>query len=166
MAEKRYTNNTREADVERSSEDIRQDIAKGGDNISQAVDKIDERIQEKLDWREYVKDSPYWALGAAAGLGYFASRMFIPRTTPMERIVRSLADEARDSLGGLLARAAGPGLVKATLLGIAMKAAANWINNAGSADGANAGTRTRPRAKRGSAIRPGVDTQRIIKPES
>jgi ElaB/YqjD/DUF883 family membrane-anchored ribosome-binding protein len=166
MAEKRYTNNTREADVERSSEDIRQDIAKGGDNISQAVDQIDERIQEKLDWREYVKDSPYWALGAAAGIGYFASRMFIPRTTPMERIINSLADEARDSLGGLLARAAGPGLVKATLLGIAMKAAANWINSAGSADVASGGARPRPRAKRGSPNRPRVDTQRIIKPKS
>lgn len=131
MAE-RELSNTREADVERSSEDIRQDIANGEKSISQTVDKIDERIQEKLNWRGYVKDSPYWALGAAAGLGYLASRMFIPRTTPMERIMDSIADEVRDSLGGLLARAAGPGLVKVTLLGIATKAAAGWLKNAAS----------------------------------
>ena len=130
MAEREYPSNIRQADVERSSEDIRQDIAKGEENISQTVEQIGERIKEKLDWREYVKDSPYWALGAAAGLGYLASRMFIRRTTPMERIMGSIAEEVRDSLGGLLAGAAGPGLIKVTLLGIATKAAANWIKNA------------------------------------
>jgi hypothetical protein len=139
MAGREHLGNTREADVERSSEDIRQDIAKGGDNISRAVDEIDERIKEKLDWREYVKDYPYWALGVAAGLGYFASRMFIPRTTPMERIMGSITEEARDSLGGLLARAAGPGLVKVTLLGIAVKAAAGLISNATSTTVARGG---------------------------
>jgi hypothetical protein len=166
MAGREYLDNTREADVERSSEDIRKDIARGGDNISQAVDEIDERIKKKLDWREYVKDYPYWALGAAAGLGYFASRIFIPRTTPMERIMGSIAEEARDSLGNLLARAAGPGLVKVTLLGIAVKAAANWINNATSTNVAGGGAGPRPQAERGSTISPRVDTQKIIKPKS
>ena len=130
MAEREHLSNTREADVERSTEDIRQDIAKGEENISQTVEKIDERIQEKLDWRGYVKDSPYWALGAAAGLGYLASRMFITRTTPMERIMGSIAEEVRDSLGGLLAGAAGPGLVKVALLGVVTKAAVGWVKNA------------------------------------
>ena len=163
MAEREYLSNTREVDVERSTEDIRQDIAKGGDNISQAVDKIDERIKAKLDWREYVKDSPYWALGAAAGLGYVASRIFMPRTTPMERIMGSIAAEARSSFGGLIARAAGPGLVKVTLLGIATKLAVSWINNTISADVTSAGTGPRPQAERGSTISQRVDTQKIIK---
>ena len=130
MAEREHLSNTREADVERSAENIRQDIAKGEENISQTVEKIEERIKEKLDWRGYVKDSPYWALGAAAGLGYLASGMFITRTTPMERIMGSIAEEVRDSLGGVLARAAGPGLIRVTLLGVATKAAAGWIKKA------------------------------------
>ena len=158
MAEREYPSNTREADVERSTEDIRRDIAKGEENISQTVDKIDERIQEKLDWRGYVKDSPYLALGAAAGLGYLASRMFITRTTPMERIMGSIAEEVRDSLGGLLAGAAGPGLIKVTLLGIATKAAAGWIKNATSTAVASGGAGPRPQTGRGSTISPRVDT--------
>lgn len=130
MAEREYLSNTRQADVERSTEDIRQDIAKGEVNISRTVEKIEDRIKEKLDWRGYVKDSPYWALGAAAGLGYLASGMFITRTTPMERIMGSIAEEVRDSFGGVLARAAGPGLITVVLLGVATKAAAGWIKKA------------------------------------
>ena len=158
MAEREYLTNTREADVERSTEDIRQDIAKGGENISQTVEQIDERIQEKLDWRGYVKDSPYWALGAAAGLGYLASGMFKKRTSPMERIMGSIAEVGRDSLGGLLAGAAGPGLIKVTLLGIAAKAAAGWIKNATSKTVASGGAAPRPQTGRGSTISPRVDT--------
>jgi len=130
MAEKEYRNNEKEADIERSSEDIRQDIAEQKENISLTVDQIGERIKKKLDWREYVKDSPYWAIGAAAGLGYLASRVFIPRTTPMERIVGSIGQGIHDSLSGLKAGAAGPSLIKLTLLTIATKAAAGWIKNA------------------------------------
>jgi ElaB/YqjD/DUF883 family membrane-anchored ribosome-binding protein len=128
MAEK-YASNTRETNIERSAEDIRHDIAKEEEGISRTVEEIGERIKEKLDWREYVKDSPYVALGAAVGLGYVASGMFIRRATPMERIMRSIAREVRDSLGTLRAEAAGPGLIKAALLGIATKAVAGWIKN-------------------------------------
>jgi hypothetical protein len=162
MAEKEYVNNTREADVERSSEDIRLDIAKGEESISRTVDKIDERIQEKLDWRGYVKDSPYWALGAAAGLGYLASRMFITRTTRMERIMGSIAEEVRGSLGGLFAGAAGPSLIKVTLLGIATKAAAGWIKHATSTAAASGGAGPQPQAGRDSTISPRANTRKSL----
>ena len=165
MAKREYLSNTEEADVERSTEHIRRDIANGHENISQTVEKIDERIQEKLDWRGYVKDSPYWALGAAAGIGYLASRVFIPRSTRMERIMDSIADEIRDSVGGLLARAAGPSLLKVTLLGIATKAAASWMKNATSTAVASGGARPRPQRRRVSTISPRADTQRNIKVE-
>ena len=132
MAEREYPNNTREADVERSTEDIRRDIAKKEENISRTVEQIGDRINEKLDWRGYVKDSPYWALGAAAGFGYLASAMFLKRTTAMERIMDSIAEEVHDSLGGLRAGAAGPGLIKLTLLGIATKAITSLIKSANS----------------------------------
>jgi len=156
MTEREYPSNTREADVERSSEDIRQDINIEKKNISQTVEQIGERINEKLDWRGYVKESPYWALGATAGLGYLASRMFTRRTSPMQRLMRPIAEEVRDSLGGMLAGAAGSGLIKVTLMGIATKAAASWIMNATSTAVANDGAATRPQTRRGSAAIPRV----------
>ena len=158
MTGREYPNNIRQADVERSTDDIRQDIAKEKENISQAVDQIGERIKEKMDWRGYVKDSPYWALGAAAGLGYLASRMFIRRATPMERIMRPIAQEVRDSLGGLLAGAAGSGLIKVTLMGIATKAAASWIKSSTSTVVSSGGTVARPQTGLGSTVSPRVDT--------
>jgi ElaB/YqjD/DUF883 family membrane-anchored ribosome-binding protein len=152
----------KEADAERTSEDIRQDIAKGEENISQTVAQIGELIEDKLDWREYVKDSPYLAIGAAAGLGYLASRIFIARATPMERIMGTIAREVRGSLGGVLAGAAGPGLIRVTLLSIATKAAAGWIKKAISADAAGGGAGPQPRTGRGSTISPKVDTSTNI----
>jgi hypothetical protein len=125
-------NNTKEPDVERSTEDIRRDIAKKGENLSRTIEQLGERIQEKLDWREYVKDYPYWAVGAAAGLGFLASGIFRTRATPRERIIKSLNGEVRDSLDSLRAGVTGPGLIKVTLLSIAAKAAASWIKNANS----------------------------------
>jgi len=41
----------------------------------------------------------------------------------------SIAEQVRDSRGGPFAGATGPSLIKTTLLGIAMKAAADWIKN-------------------------------------
>ena len=166
MAEREHLSDTREPDIERSSEHIRRDIAQGEENISQTVEKIDERIQEKLDWRGYVKDSPYLALGAAAGLGYLASRMLITRTSPMERIMASIAEEVRDSLGGLLARAAGPGLIKVALLGIATKAATGWVKNATSTAEASGGAGPQPRTGQGSTLSPRVVTHKNIKAKS
>jgi len=132
MVEREHLSNEKEADFERSSEDIRQNIAKEKENISQKIDQIGERIKEKLDWHGYVKDSPYLAIGVAAGLGYIGSRVLITRTTPMERIMDSIAGEVRGSLGGLIPGAAGHGLIRMTLLGVATKAAAGWIKNAAS----------------------------------
>ena len=151
MAGKSHQSDEKEAEAERSSEDIRQDIAKEKEAISQKVDQIGERIKDKLDWREYVKDSPYLTIGVAAGLGYLASRVFIPRTTPMERIMNSIAGEVRGSLVGLIA---GPGLIKLTLLGIATKAAAGWIKNAASTEVADGAADPQPQTEPGSTVRP------------
>ena len=162
MAEKEHQRNTKDADIERSSEDIRQDIAKEKENISQTVEQIGERIEEKLDWREYVKNSPYWTIGAAAGLGFLASRMFITRSTPIERIMDSISEEVRGSLGGLSAGAAVPGLIKVTLQVIATKAAASLIKKAISTTVASGGAEPRPQTARGSNINPKADTSNNI----
>lgn len=84
---------TKETDVERSAEDIRSDISKKEENIHQTVEQIGERIKEKLDWREYVKASPYWALGAAVGLGCLASR------SPKRTIKGPITEKDRNSFG-------------------------------------------------------------------
>ena len=147
MAERVHSSYEKAAVVERSSEDIRQNIAKEKESISRKADQIGERIKENLDWREYAKDSPYLAIGIAAGLGYIGSRVLIQRTTPMERIADSIAGEVRGSLVGLIA---GPGLIKLTLLGIA----ARWIKNAASSEVADAVAGPRPRTGHGSTVRP------------
>ncbi len=158
MAAREYLSNTREADVERSTEDIRQDIAEKEENISRTVEQIRARITEKVDWRGYVKGSPYWALGAAAGLGYLASGMLRTRTSPVERTAGPLSEAGRDSNDNVRAAAAGPSLIKATLLGIAAKAASDWIKNATSTAAAGSGTEPRPRTGRGSIFSPRADT--------
>jgi len=109
-----------------------------------------------------VKDSPYWALGAAVGLGYLVSGMFKTRTTPVERIMDFIAGKACDSLGGVFARAAGPGLIKVTLLGVATKAAASWIKNATATAVASGGAGPRPQTGGGSTISPRAETQKSI----
>jgi|GEM_PF-998375 len=154
MTENKSPKNTQAADVERSAEDIRRDIAKAEESISRTVDQIGERIKEKLNWREYVKSSPYWALGAAAGLGYIASRMLLPRATPLERIMGTLADELHGSFGGLRAGTSGPDLVKMTLVAIATKAAVGWIQDAASTAVISDGAMPRPRKGHGSTMRP------------
>ena len=116
----------------RSTEDIRQDIAREEENLSRTAQQIGDRIKEKLDWSEYVKDSPYWALGIAGGIGFFATRLLQTRTTPLERIIGSLAGEVRGSRGGLQIGAARPSLAQLTLLGIGTKLAADWIRKASS----------------------------------
>lgn len=115
------------AERERSTEDIRQDIAEKEENISQTVEEIGERLKEKLDWRAYARNYPYWMLGTAAGLGYFTSRMIRTRSSPLERVMGSIAEEFGYSRGG---RKSKVGLIKATLVGVATKAAVDWVKSA------------------------------------
>lgn len=143
------------AERERSSEEIRENISREGENISQTVEQIGERIKEKFDWRAQVKDSPYLAMGAAVGVGYVASKVFARRATPIERILESLAEDVRDSLGGSASGVARTGLIRMTLLGIVTKAAADWIKNEYNLDKAsNSDDEPRPRTGQDSNVDP------------
>jgi ElaB/YqjD/DUF883 family membrane-anchored ribosome-binding protein len=86
---------------ERSALEIRQDIAAKRDSISETVDKLGDRIHETLDWREYIADYPYVALGVAAGLGFIVSGIFKRRPTPRDRIMDALAETLEDVTGNL-----------------------------------------------------------------
>lgn len=143
MIEPKNPSDLREASVERNTKDIRRDIAKEKENITQTIEQIGGRINKKLNWREYLNDYPYWALGAAAGLGYLTSVMFLSGTPPRKSAIGSYTDEDHNSLGSLLAGTAGSGLIKATLLGIATKAVVSWITKASSTVAENSSERTR-----------------------
>jgi hypothetical protein len=146
------------AEIERSTEDIRQDIAREEENLSRTAQQIGDRIKEKLDWSAYVKDSPYLALGAAAGLGFLASKMLQTPSTPIERIMGSLAEEVREALGGLHVGAARPSLTQMTLLGIATKVATDWIKNKNSSTNSSGGIRPQPQTDRDATNNPEATT--------
>jgi hypothetical protein len=84
--------------AERSAEEIRQDIVARRETISEAVDRLGDRIHETLDWREYIADHPYVTLGVAAGLGFFVAGLFKFKRepTPRERIMDALAEIGED----------------------------------------------------------------------
>lgn len=115
--------------VQRSADEIRQDITAGRESISVTVDEINERIQEKLEWRGYVKRYPFVALGTAVGLGYLSAGFIKRRRSPMEQIMGAVTETIRDSLSGAISRAGGQGLVKLTLYGIATKVAVNFLRS-------------------------------------
>jgi ElaB/YqjD/DUF883 family membrane-anchored ribosome-binding protein len=109
-------------DVERSSAEIKADIATDIDNISAKAEDLSERIEEKLDWREHVKESPFWALGAAAGLGFLASGMVVRRPGPLEQIFKTAVGSR--SGGG------GRGLIQMALFDIAARVGVGLIKKA------------------------------------
>ena len=116
-------------DGHRNTDKIKQDIAQAEQEMSKTVEEIGERIKEKMDWQEYVRETPYVALGIAAGLGFLAAGMFVKKRNSTDRLLDTIADEVRGVAGGMVAKTAGPGVIKVTLLGIASKAAVNWLQN-------------------------------------
>jgi hypothetical protein len=122
---------------ERSAEEIRQDIAARRDSISEAVDKLGDKIQETLDWREYVSSYPMIALGAAAGLGFLVSGIFKRDPTPRERMMDAMAemvedfkDRAGDIAGDVVKwKVVGGKTVKAAITGVITKAAMDFAKN-------------------------------------
>jgi ElaB/YqjD/DUF883 family membrane-anchored ribosome-binding protein len=83
-------------DEERSSEEIRQDIAAKRESITETVDRLSDRVQQTFDWHTYVAEYPIVAITAAAGLGYLLSRIFTPKPSPRDRIMEAIADSVDD----------------------------------------------------------------------
>lgn len=59
---------------ERSTEEIERDIEATRESIKETVDQIEERLHRAVDWRSYVKGSPWIALAVAAGVGVLVGR--------------------------------------------------------------------------------------------
>jgi ElaB/YqjD/DUF883 family membrane-anchored ribosome-binding protein len=106
----------------RSSDEIRRDINSEKERITDTVERLGTRIQQKLDWQEYVRRHPLAVVGAAAGVGLVIARMIVRRPSPMERVIGEFRD--------MRMREQGPSLLKVTLLGLLAKAAANWVSDA------------------------------------
>ena len=106
----------------RSAEAIRQDIATKRESISETVDKLGERIQETLDWREYIAEYPVVAIGLAAGVGFLVSGIFKYRPTPQERIMDAVAELTED-LTDRVSSIAGDVIKKKLISGKTVKAA-------------------------------------------
>ena len=85
--------------ADRSAESIRRDIAARRDSISDTVDELSDRVQAALDWRTYVAEHPFIAVGATAGLGLTLAALVKRRSSPQDRIMDALADSVEDLAG-------------------------------------------------------------------
>jgi ElaB/YqjD/DUF883 family membrane-anchored ribosome-binding protein len=144
MAETNEIRNEVTTEAERSAEEIRENILAKQEDITESVEEISERIEQKLDWREYVGQSPYLALGIAAGLGFLASGMLPGRPTAVERITGTIGEEVGNVISGLLRGPAKSalklslwGLASTMALGFAKKAAYDAILGGGSGEGSS-----------------------------
>ena len=150
----------------RSAEAIRNDIAAKRETISETVDKLGERIQETLDWREYIAEYPVVAIGAAAGIGFLVSGIFKHRPTPQERImdaVAELTEDLTDRVSGIAGDVIKKKLVsgktvKAAVTAMVTKAAIDFAKQ--KASGLLAGNGTQDRNRRmGAQESPARDRQ-------
>jgi ElaB/YqjD/DUF883 family membrane-anchored ribosome-binding protein len=122
---------------DRSAEDIRRDIASRRESISETVDQLSNRFEQKLDWRTYVSDHPLAALGVAAGIGFLASGLFRHRRRSTHRVTGALADAVEDltdrfryQLDGLgLKRPGLKSTIKTAAAGAIAKAATAYLRN-------------------------------------
>lgn len=74
----------------RSTEEIERDIAATRESIKETVEEIEERLHRAVDWRSYVKGSPWIALAIATGVGILVGRSLLsgPRRAVPPRFPR------------------------------------------------------------------------------
>lgn len=85
--------------LERSAETIRRDIAARRDSISDTVDELSDRVQAALDWRTYIAEHPFIAVGVTAGLACTAAALIKRHQSPQDRMVDALAETVEDLAG-------------------------------------------------------------------
>ncbi len=126
-----------ETSSERDTDQIRQDIAARRESITETVDKISERVQRTLDWREYIGEYPLASLGIAAGVGFLVAGIFKPRPSPGDRILEALSETVEDITGRVRAQldssplqsAGSTQSVKAVAAALATKAVVSYLSN-------------------------------------
>jgi len=118
---------------DRSAEEIRRDIASRRESITETVDQLSDRFEQKLDWRTYVSNHPVAALGVAAGIGFLASGLFRHRRSSTRRVTGALADAVEDLTDRFRYQLDGLGLKRPGLKSTIKTAAAGAIARAATA---------------------------------
>lgn len=122
--------------IERSPEDLRQEIKDKKEAIAETLNRLDQRVQRAIDWRAQVGDHPYLALGLAVSVGCLFSGIFKSKPSPQERIMEALADgvdditdQVRDRIGSQFNRPAKENALKAAAVALLAKAATSYLSN-------------------------------------
>jgi len=89
---------------DRELEQMQERVHARGRSVAGVVDALGGEIREAADWRAHVARHPYWALGAAAGVGLLAAVFVRGRRAPEARLI----DAAAGSLEALAGRLRGP----------------------------------------------------------
>ena len=118
---------------ERSAEEIRKDIASRRESITETMDQLSNRFEQKLDWRTYVSDHPLAAMGVAAGIGFLASGLFRRRRSSKQRVTNALADAIEDLTDRFRYQLDGLGLKRPGMKSTIKTAAAGAIARAATA---------------------------------
>ena len=84
---------------DRTTQAIRRDIAARRDSITDTVDELSDRVHAALDWRTYVAEHPFLAVGLTAGLTCTMLTLIKRRPSPQDRIMDALADGVEDLAG-------------------------------------------------------------------
>ena len=86
-------------DEDRSTQAIRRDIAARRESITETVDELSDRVNAALDWRTYVAEHPFIAVGVTAGLTCTVLTLLKRSRSPQDRIMDALADGVEDLAG-------------------------------------------------------------------
>ena len=136
---------------ERSSDEIRNDIAARRESITHTVGQIGDKIHQAMDWKGYVERYPYAAIGLAVGTGLVIGGLLRRKRSPTERIVDALVDKAeelgdnlRDSARKLIFKTAAPSLFRGTVYGIAGKVLMQYLQNRAAHAAGNGGSPSQP----------------------
>src|SRR5437867_9550987 len=84
---------------ERSIEKIRKDIEQTRSEITDTVNLHVEKIKQTVDWRAYISEYPFVAVGGAALVGFFLARKFLgPKHSATDELLKSLIRTAQDAI--------------------------------------------------------------------
>src|SRR5690242_2867971 len=84
---------------DRSIEEIRQNIEKTRSELTDTVDQLGEKFKETFDWKKYISDYPFVALGGATLIGFVLTRTLLGRRqSNTEELIKNLIKIGADSL--------------------------------------------------------------------
>jgi ElaB/YqjD/DUF883 family membrane-anchored ribosome-binding protein len=86
-------------DSERSIDEIRQNIEHKRSEITDTVDQLSEKFKETFDWKKYVGEYPFVALGGATVIGFFVARKLVgKKRSDTDELIRSVIRLGADAL--------------------------------------------------------------------